>query len=353
MEKMVDLSYFKNKKVFITGHTGFKGSWLSYLLDSSGAIVKGYSLNPNTDPCLFTRLTFSNKFSSIIGDIRDYDLLETEVNNFQPDLIFHLAAQPIVLSSYEDPKYTNEVNFNGTLNLLEVIRKNLANSISIFITTDKVYQNFDKEVKFKENDRLGGFDPYSSSKASSELLIRSYYKSFFKDTKNMIATARAGNVIGGGDWSKYRLFPDIIRSCFEENVLEIRNPNSVRPWQHVLDPLFGYLALSLKLSTRDTKYCDGWNFGPESNLNNSVKEIIEIIKSKGINVNVSSPKKIYKEESKYLMLDITKAKENLDWLPKWDTKASIYKTIDWYQRFYANHDVNELMKQNIKEYINT
>jgi CDP-glucose 4,6-dehydratase len=234
-----------------------------------------------------------------------------------------------------------------------VIRKNLANSISIFITTDKVYQNFDKEVKFKENDRLGGFDPYSSSKASSELLIQSYYKSFFKDTKNMIATARAGNVIGGGDWSKYRLFPDIIRSCFEENILEIRNPNSVRPWQHVLDPLFGYLALALKLSTRDTKYCDGWNFGPESNLNNSVKEIIEIIKSKGINVKVSSPKKIYKEESKHLMLDITKAKDNLDWLPKWDTKASIYKTIDWYQRFYANHDVNELMKQNIKEYINT
>lgn len=353
MENMVDLSYFKNKKVFITGHTGFKGSWLSYLLDSSGAIVKGYSLNPNTKPNLFTRLTFSNKFSSIIGDIRDYDLLEREVKNFQPDLIFHLAAQPIVLESYNSPRYTNEVNFNGTLNLLEIIRKNLTNTISIFITTDKVYQNFDKEVDFKEDDRLGGIDPYSSSKAASELLINSYYKSFFKDTKNMIASARAGNVIGGGDWSKYRLFPDIIRSCFEEKILEIRNLNSVRPWQHVLDPLFGYLSLAEKLSTRVSKYCDGWNFGPETNVNTSVKEIIEIIKSKGLNLKVKSPKKVYKEESKYLMLDITKAKNNLDWQPKWDTKESIYKTIDWYQKFYANNDVNQLMKENIKEYINT
>ena len=353
MEDMVNLSYFNNKKVFITGHTGFKGSWLSYILDSSGALVKGYSLKPNTKPSLYTRLTFSNKFSSSIGDIRDYDLLEREVKNFQPDLIFHLAAQPIVLESYNSPRYTNEVNFNGTLNLLEIIRKNLTNTISIFITTDKVYQNFDKEINFKEDDRLGGVDPYSSSKAASELLINSYYKSFFKNTKNMIASARAGNVIGGGDWSKYRLFPDIIRSCFEENILEIRNPNSVRPWQHVLDPLFGYLSLAEKLSSGESKYCDGWNFGPETNVNTSVKEIIEIIKSKGLNLKVKSPKKVYKEESKYLMLDIAKAKNNLDWQPKWDTKESIYKTIDWYQKFYANINVNQLMKENIKEYINT
>lgn len=353
MENMVNLSHFKNKKVFITGHTGFKGSWLSYLLDSSGAIVRGYALSPNTEPNLFSQLTYSNRFSSVNADIRDYDLLEKEVKNFKPNIIFNLAAQPIVLESYTEPKYTNEVNFNGTLNLLEVIRKNLTSSISIFITTDKVYQNLDKEINFKEDDRLGGIDPYSSSKAASELLINSYYKSFFIDTNNMVASARAGNVIGGGDWSKYRLIPDIIRSCFEDKILQIRNPNSVRPWQHVLDPLFGYLALAKKLSNRGSKYCSGWNFGPETHENTSVKEIIEIINHKGLKAKVKPLDKTFKKESKYLMLDISKAKKDLHWQPKWDTKKSISKTIDWYERFYSNHDVNQLIKEDIKDYINT
>ena len=353
MENMVDLSYFKNKKVFITGHTGFKGSWLSYLLDSSGAIVKGYSLNPNTKPNLFTRLTFSNKFSSIIGDIRDYDLLEREVKNFQPDLIFHLAAQPIVLEAYEDPKYTYEVNFNGTLNLLETIRLNLKNTVTLFVTTDKVYENFDKTQSFKETDRLGGIDPYSSSKAASELLISSYHQSYFENSSNKVVSVRAGNVIGGGDWSKYRLFPDIIRSCFEDKNFEVRNPSSVRPWQHVLDPLFGYLKLSKELCEKSFEFHGGWNFGPEDNSSTTVGEIINIIKSRGIELDVNIPKKKYKKESKFLMLDISKAKNKINWSPKWNTAISINRTIDWYLKYYNNVNVNNLIDEDLINYIET
>lgn len=348
---MVDLRTFRNKKIFITGHTGFKGSWLSYILDKSGSKVKGFSLKPHTEPSLFSQIKYSDIFQTIIGDVRDYTTIEKEIKNFQPDFIFHLAAQPIVLESYENPKYTNEVNFNGTLNVLEAIRKNLNNCTSVFITTDKVYENLDKEVSFKESDRLGGTDPYSSSKAASELLIDSYYKSFFCGTKNSVASARAGNVIGGGDWSNYRLFPDIIRSCFENKLLEIRNPESVRPWQHVLDPIFGYLSLAEKLSNTEDEFSGSWNFGPENNEKKTVRDIIELIRLRGINVKSELSKKQFNKESKFLMLDITKAKNRLDWKPRWNTNETINKTIDWYEKYYLNNNVNQLIDEDINEYI--
>ncbi len=348
---MVDLRTFRNKKIFITGHTGFKGSWLSYILDRSGSKVKGFSLEPHTEPSLFSKIKFSDTFETIIGDVRDYTTIEKEIKNFQPDFIFHLAAQPIVLESYENPKYTNEVNFNGTLNVLEAIRKNLNNCTSVFITTDKVYENLDKEISFKESDRLGGTDPYSSSKAASELLIDSYYKSFFCGTKNSVASARAGNVIGGGDWSNYRLFPDIIRSCFENKLLEIRNPESVRPWQHVLDPIFGYLSLAEKLSNTEDEFSGSWNFGPENNEKKTVRDIIELIRLRGINVKSELSKKQLNKESKFLMLDITKAKNRLDWKPRWNTNETINKTIGWYEKYYLNNNVNQLIDEDINEYI--
>ena len=353
MENMVDLDFFKNKRIFITGHTGFKGSWLSYILDRSGAFVKGYSLDPNTTPSLFSKIKFSNNVSSVISDIRDFKKLENEISSFSPDFIFHLAAQPIVLESYEEPKYTNEVNFNGTLNVLEAIRLNLKNTIAVFITTDKVYENYDKIQSFKETDRLGGIDPYSSSKAASELLISSYHQSYFKNSTNKVVSVRAGNVIGGGDWSNYRLFPDIIRACFENTKMELRNPSSVRPWQHVLDPLIGYLKLSKELHEKSFEFQGGWNFGPENNSSITVGEIIQVIKSRGIELDVEMSKINYNKESKFLMLDISKSKKQINWSPKWDTMKSINRTIDWYVNYYNNVNVNNLIEDDLTQFIKT
>ena len=350
MENMVDLNFFNNKRVFITGHTGFKGSWLSYILDRNKSIIKGYSLLPNTDPSLFNQLNFSNQFNSVISDINDFDKLREEIISFNPDIIFHLAAQPIVLESYENPKYTFDTNFTGTLNILEILRELDNKCACVFVTTDKVYDNNEIKYSFKEDDKLGGKDPYSASKAASELLINSYSHSYFLNSNISIASVRAGNVIGGGDWSNYRLIPDIIRAYKNNSELNIRHPKAIRPWQHVLDPLSGYLILAKNLYLYKTKYSGSWNFGPEKNDIKTVSEVIKIAKKEGVELLYSEKNKNKFYESKFLSLDISKSKKILSWNPKWKSEIAIKKTIQWYLKFYANKSVEQLIENDIKSY---
>ena len=356
MENMVktnELRFFKNKKIFITGHSGFKGSWLSYILDKNESIIKGYSLEPNTSPALFSQLKFSKQFSSIIADINDFDKLKKEIISFKPDIIFHLAAQPIVLESYKNPKYTFNTNFTGTLNLLEILREVQHECACVLVTTDKVYANDDQKISFKEDDKLGGNDPYSASKAASEILINSYIKSYFSKSNVSVASVRAGNVIGGGDWSKHRLVPDIVRAYNDKKTkLNIRHPNSIRPWQHVLEPLFGYLELAKKLYASKIKFSGSWNFGPNKDDIKTVKDIITLAKNAGMNFNYSENKISEYYESSYLSLDITKSKNNLEWSPKWESEIAIKKTIEWYLGFYQNINIEKLMDKDINSYLN-
>jgi CDP-glucose 4,6-dehydratase len=355
MENMVenkDLNFFVNKRIFITGHTGFKGSWLSYILDKNKSIVKGYSLSPNTSPSLFSQLKFSDQFSSVIADINDFEKLKQEIVSFNPDIIFHLAAQPIVIESYNNPKYTFDTNFTGTLNLLEILREVQTECVCIFITTDKVYANNEQKNSFKEDDKLGGNDPYSASKAASEILINSYFKSYFSKSNISIASVRAGNVIGGGDWSKFRLLPDIVRAHKDKSELNVRHPKAVRPWQHVLEPLFGYLELSQRLSNDKMKYSGSWNFGPKEDDIKTVSEVIQLAKSVGMDFNYSENDVSKYYESNFLSLDISKSRKILSWNPKWNSETAIIKTIEWYLGFYKKNNIEELMENDIKSYLN-
>lgn len=346
------LKYYKGKRVLITGHTGFKGSWLAYILDSIGAEITGYSLEPNTDPSLFKSLSFSRKFNSIIGDIRDKEKFKETVQEFNPEFIFHLAAQPLVLESYNNPKDTFDINFTGTLNLLEILRELDLSVQVVFITTDKVYENLELGCPFVETDKLGGKDPYSASKAASEILIDSYNKSFFKNSNTNIATARAGNVIGGGDWSENRLIPDIIKAKQQNNPLTIRSPKAIRPWQHVLDPLFGYLMLGVALYQNTEKYSSSWNFGPEIEDTKTVEEIVNIGEISEIIGQV-----IYKEspiiEAQSLKLNITKAKNELSFKPVWKSELAIRATFEWYNSYYKmNSNAEELISNDLNSYLN-
>ena len=343
------LNYYNNKRVFITGHTGFKGSWLSFLLDQNGVITKGYSLNSVTKPSLYNSLKFSKNHNSVIADIRDNLSLKKEIKNFKPDFIFHLAAQPLVIDSYDNPKETFEVNFTGTLNILESIRELDLSCTVIIVTTDKVYQNDEKNISFKESDKLGGKDPYSASKSATEILISSYTSSFFNDSKVNIASVRAGNVIGGGDWSKNRLIPDLIRSIFENKKLFIRNPESTRPWQHVLEPLSGYLKLGVELN-KNKEFQGSWNFGPIKGDNKSVNEILNIASSLGFYLDIKFKKNNSKKESKYLSLNIEKAESKLNWKPKWNSKITLEYTLNWYKKFYDGKDSSLLLKNDILNY---
>lgn len=355
MEGMVetnDLNCFANKKIFITGHTGFKGSWLSYILDKNNAIIKGYSLSPNTSPSLYNEIKFSKNFSSVIADINNYDKLKKEILNFQPDFIFHLAAQPIVIESYNNPKYTFDTNFTGTLHILEILREMKNKCTCLFITTDKVYANSGDKKSFNEDDKLGGDDPYSASKAASEILISSYSKSFFSQSNISIASVRAGNVIGGGDWSNYRLIPDIVRAYKEQSKLNIRYPNAVRPWQHVLEPLFGYLKLANNLCNNEIKYTGSWNFGPDIDDIKTVSDVINIAINTGMKFKYSKVNKNKYSEASFLSLEISKSINILSWKPKWTSKLSIIKTIEWYLKYYKKYNVQQLMDDDINSYIN-
>ena len=344
------LNFYSDKRVLITGHTGFKGSWLSYILDQNNAIVKGYALNPITNPSLFFALDFSNKFKSIISNIKDYETLEKEILEFKPDFIFHMAAQPLVLESYKDPYETFDTNFNGTLNLLEILKTNNLCTNLIIITSDKVYKNEGFTAKyFKENDTLGGNDPYSASKAVTEILVHSYIKSFFENSKIKVTTVRAGNVIGGGDWSEDRLLPDIIRAFMHKTVLKIRNPNSTRPWQHVLDSLFAYLRIGYYLSNNDLCNFGSWNFGPkEKSL--SVSDILNICENEGLFLDIDYVE-IENNESKFLSLDSNKSRKILDWQSKWNSQEAVVHSISWYKDFIDGVNPSKLVIRDLNQFI--
>lgn len=335
-KKFLEESY-AGKNVFITGHTGFKGSWLVTCLHLLNANIKGYALAPENKFDLYNEINGNQLCTSVIADIRDKDRLEEEILHFQPDYIFHLAAQPLVRLSYELPIDTFETNVMGTVNLLNAVRKLEKPSQVICITTDKVYENMEWHYPYRENDRLGGHDPYSASKAAAELVISSYRSSFFNpDTydnhKKSIASARAGNVIGGGDWAEDRIIPDIIRALQNREEIKVRNPFSIRPWQHVLEPLYGYIILGAHMHENPNKYASAWNFGPMADDNKTVQQLVEI----AIEVWGSGSYEVSKavnqvHEAGLLKLDINKAINELQWSPKWNARKAIEMTIEFYK----------------------
>lgn len=360
LEIMNDLiNTYSGKRVFVTGHTGFKGSWLIKILSDLGAKIKGYALAPENETNLYSEINGDSLCESVISDLRDREALKKAVLDFQPDFVFHLAAQPLVRLSYVIPSETFEVNAIGTANLLDAIRLLNKKCNIVLITTDKVYHNNEWDHPYKETDRLGGYDPYSASKACCELVIDSYKNSFFNANKydqhqKAIAVGRAGNVIGGGDWSKDRLIPDIAKALNANKEVVIRNPKAVRPWQHVIEPLFGYLELGMKLNLDPIKYAQAYNFGPNTNDALSVEEmVIKSISCWGsgiynIDVNSNNP-----HEAGLLKLDINKALKDLNWRPILNAHTTVERTINWYKGFYNKSTaVNKLMELDIKYYQN-
>jgi CDP-glucose 4,6-dehydratase len=351
---------YKEKKVLLTGDTGFKGTWMAYLLNTIGANLIGYSLSPNTKPSHYKLL--NQNYKSFIDDISNLDLLKKIIKNEKPEIIFHLAAQPLVRQSYLNPIETYNTNVIGTLNILEAAKSSNSVKSIVIITTDKCYENTGQNSGYVENDRMGGYDPYSSSKACVEILTNSYRNSFYnlKEYKishnTLIATARAGNVIGGGDWSDDRLIPDIVKAASLRNQSKIRNANAVRPWQHVLEPIFGYLLLGQKLLEERPEFAEAWNFGPEESSVLKVLEILELAKKQWPDIdyefesNDNQP-----HEANYLSLNIDKSKSKLGWHPVWDNFEAVEKTINWYKNYYINGVINTEndVFEYIKKYLNS
>ncbi len=325
-------NFYKNKKILITGVTGFKGSWLASWLSLLGAKVYGIGYQPNQNKKLFYDLRLTKKINFSFIDVRDYKKLNQKIKRIKPSIIFHLAAQPLIYESYKKPYLTFDININGTLNVIEIIRKSKFIKSAIIVTSDKCYESNNSTKGFKEGDRLGGIDPYSASKASAELITRAYNKSFFENRKNKcgVSTGRAGNVIGGGDWSKNRLIPDTIISLKNKKKIIIRNPNFNRPWQHVLEPLKGYLILALRQYNNPRKFSSAWNFGTKPNNVTSVKKVVEyIIKFWGSGNLKVKKNKIYEQTN--LQLNIKKSQKKLKWSPTYNIKESVKLTTDWYK----------------------
>ena len=328
---------YKNRRVLVTGHTGFKGSWLCAWLNKLGADVTGYALAPPTQPNHYECLNLD--INSVINDIRDYEALLNVFKEFKPEIIFHLAAQPSVLVSYKDPIETLSTNVVGTAHVLEASRQTNSVTAVVIVTTDKCYENKEWLYGYRENDDLGGHDLYSASKACAEIVTASYRRSFFSSKhsdnyKLLVASARAGNVIGGGDWTDDRLIPDVFRAVAQSNSVKVRNPDSTRPWQHVLEPLSGYLLLGEKLLEGLPEFAGAWNFGPDIKSNMKTVEIIDILANKWS--AISAETSIIKDaphESGLLMLDSTKAKMQMNWEPVWEIKDTIEKTLDWYKTY--------------------
>jgi CDP-glucose 4,6-dehydratase len=347
---MIDQKFWKGKRVFLTGHTGFKGSWLSLWLVSLGVEVRGYALNPPTVPSLFNEAKVNSIIDSQIADIRDQNTLYESMTKFNPDILIHMAAQPLVRYSYNAPIETYEVNVIGTAKVLEVARScsNLKSIVNV--TTDKCYENDERSEGYKEDDPMGGYDPYSSSKGCAELVTSSYRRSFLQDQGVGLASVRAGNVIGGGDWADDRLIPDILRS-FEKNYpVVIRNPKATRPWQHVLEPLSGYLILAEKLYKNQNKYSEGWNFGPNEGDVKPVDWILDRMISKWPNSSWELDKNSNSHEAGFLKLDILKAKSKLDWHPVWKLGYTLEKIIDWHGAWLGKENMQALCLAEIEEY---
>ena len=349
---MVDLSFYKGKKIFITGHTGFKGTWLCKMLVNMGAEVTGYSLNPPTNPSLYNITGIESEITSVIGDIRDMSCLEKALNNSQAEIVFHLAAQPIVRESYLDPAYTYEVNAMGTVNICECIRKSKTVKSFLNVTTDKVYMNKEWEWGYREIEELDGYDPYSNSKSCSELITHSYTRSFLNDLGIAVSTARAGNVIGGGDFANNRIIPDCIRAVINQKDVIVRNPYSVRPYQHVLEPLYVYLMIAA-LQYKDKSYAGYYNVGPEDQDCYNTGDLVDVFLkywgngTKRIDKCVEGP-----HEANYLKLDCSKLKSTFGWKPHWNTEVAIEKVVEWTRYWIQGGDVNYCMNKEIEEFLN-
>jgi CDP-glucose 4,6-dehydratase len=348
---MIDKVFWQGKRVFITGHTGFKGSWLSLWLHSLGVQVKGYALNPPTSPSLFNEAKIDLIIESQINDIRDQDALYESMMAFNPDILIHMAAQPLVRYSYDAPIETYEVNVIGTAKVLEVARSCANLKAIINITTDKCYENDNRTQGYKEDDSMGGYDPYSSSKGCAELVASAYRRSFLQDQGIGIASVRAGNVIGGGDWADDRLIPDILRSFEKNKPVIIRNPKATRPWQHVLEPLSGYLVLAQKIYRNQEKYAEGWNFGPNEQDVRPVAWILDKVIDKWPESSWELDLGSNPHEAGFLQLDITKAKSKLGWKPVWGLGYTLEKIVNWHKAWLNKEDMQIVCLSEIKDYM--
>jgi CDP-glucose 4,6-dehydratase len=351
-------AFWNGKRVLLTGHTGFKGSWLSLWLQSMGAQVVGYALAPPTSPSLFEVTQVSNGMVSIIGDIRDLEHLRAVFVEHRPEIVIHMAAQPLVRYSYVEPVETYSTNVMGTVNLLEAVRSAGSVKAVVNVTTDKCYENREWAWGYRENEAMGGFDPYSSSKGCAELVTAAYRNSYFHPDKYLthgvaIASGRAGNVIGGGDWAEDRLIPDIMRAITQNKPVNIRNPHATRPWQHVLEPLSGYLVLAQKLFEEGATYAEGWNFGPNDEDAKPVQWIVEKLTSAwGENASWTLDGGEHPHEAHYLKLDCSKAKARLDWHPRWHLEDALGAIIEWHRAYRDLEDMKTFTLRQITRYDN-
>lgn len=348
--RMTDLDFFKGKKVFVTGHTGFKGTWLCRILNNAGAEVLGYSLEPPTDPNLFELSKIGGQIESIIGDIRDYEKLAEVFERFQPEIVMHLAAQPIVRDSYKAPRYTYETNVMGTVNILECVRNTKTVKSFLNVTTDKVYKNNEWAWGYREDEMLDGFDPYSNSKSCSELITHSYYNSFFADKEISISTARAGNVIGGGDFANDRIIPDCVRAVQRGEAIVVRNPHSTRPYQHVLEPLFAYLLIVQK-QWENREYAGWYNVGPDECDCLTTGKLVALFCEKWGNIAWINKWDGGPHEAGFLKLDCSKLKSVLNWKPRWHIDEAIEKTVEWTKVYLEQGDIPSIMDRQIEEYV--
>lgn len=356
----VTSSFWSGKRVFLTGHTGFKGSWLAFWLASMGAKVTGYALKPHTQPNLFNTLgIFDLIEKSYIADIRNLDNLQRTMIDAEPDILFHMAAQPLVRYSYLNPVETYAVNVMGTVNVLESTRRIRSLRATVVVTTDKCYENKEWDWGYREIEPMGGYDPYSNSKGCAELVTSAYRQSYFSDNKSLlnhhaIASVRAGNVIGGGDWSEDRLIPDAIKSFEAGRPLIIRNPFAIRPWQHVLEPLSGYLVLAEALYDKGIDYASPWNFGPHQDDARPVNEVIDLLIAQwGGSAKWQSDNSDQPYESNMLKLDCSKAHSHLNWKPRWSLETAIKNIVTWHQAFQSNKNMHEISLAQINQYMNS
>jgi len=348
------LKLFEGRRCLVTGHTGFKGSWLSLWLHSLKAKVTGYALAPPTTPNLFTLASLAELVEDRRADILSFETLKETIKQTQPEVVFHLAAQPIVRRSYAEPKYTFDVNVGGTVNLLEALRDCESVRAVVVITTDKCYENREWEHAYRETDRLGGRDPYSASKAAAEIAASAYARSFFRDSGVNLVTARAGNVIGGGDWAQDRIVPDAVRALLDGEKVPVRHPKAVRPWQHVLEPLFGYLLLGACLLEGSADISGAWNFGPPPTGCRTVKELVEEFLSEyhgGSWENLSAGQDNEPHEARFLTLAWDKAYRSLGWYPRWDFQRTVQNTAGWYRDWAKGIDPRQLCLEQINAYV--
>lgn len=348
---MLDISFYKGKKVLVTGHTGFKGSWMCQILIMAGADVTGYALEAPTEPGLFEMCHLSERMNSVVGDVRDLEHMKKVFDEVQPEIVIHMAAQPLVRESYKNPVYTYETNVMGTVNVLECVRTNPSVKSFLNVTTDKVYRNNEWEWGYRENEPLDGYDPYSNSKSCSELVTHSYINSFFLDMGLPVSTARAGNVIGGGDFAANRIIPDCVRAMEQGNEIVVRNPYSTRPYQHVLEPVFAYLMIVQK-QYEDSSYAGFYNVGPDEIDCLTTGELVDCFcrkwgdDAKWVNQYDGGP-----HEANFLKLDCSKIKKQFGWKSRWNVETAVEKVVEWTKVYLADGDVVKCMDEQIREFL--